>query len=96
MNVVQLYLPQPTLERISGEADRVAPGDLPERTAHPDPTTSRLLMSAADFLDGREPLDALFAIVQGIVLVFFVVVIIGVIRRYRPTPTYKVVALVAA
>jgi len=29
-----------------------------------------------------------FAIIQGIVLVFFVVVIIGVIRRYRPTPTY--------
>ena len=60
MNVVQLYLPQATLERISGEADKVAPGDLLERTAHPDPTTSRLLMSAADFLDGREPLDVLF------------------------------------
>ncbi|MCC8938990.1 helix-turn-helix transcriptional regulator [Bradyrhizobium sp. Arg68] len=60
MNVVQLYLSQRTLERISGEADKVAPGDLLERTAHPDPTTSRLLMSAADFLDGREPLDALF------------------------------------
>jgi AraC family transcriptional regulator len=60
MNVVQLYLPQETLDRISGEADKVAPGDLLERTAHPDPTTSRLLMSAADFLDGREPLDALF------------------------------------
>jgi hypothetical protein len=29
-----------------------------------------------------------FAIVQGILLVFFVVVIVGVIRRYRPTPTY--------
>jgi len=60
MKVVQLYLPQATLERISGEADEAAPGDLLERTAHPDPTTSRLLMSAADFLDGREPLDALF------------------------------------
>jgi AraC family transcriptional regulator len=60
MNVVQLYLPQETLDRISGEADKVAPGDLLERTAHPDPTTSRLLMSAADFLDSREPLDALF------------------------------------
>jgi AraC family transcriptional regulator len=60
MNVVQLYLPQATLERISGEADKVASGDLLERTAHPDPTTSRLLMSAADFLDGRKPLDALF------------------------------------
>jgi hypothetical protein len=28
------------------------------------------------------------SIVKGIVLVFFVVVIIGVIRRYRPTPKY--------
>ena len=34
------------------------------------------------------PAELPFAIVQGIVLVFFVVVIIGVIRRYRPTPTY--------
>ena len=29
-----------------------------------------------------------FAIAQGIVLVFFVIVIIGVIRRYRPAATY--------
>jgi hypothetical protein len=34
------------------------------------------------------PTEPPFAIVQCIVLVFFVVVIIGVIRRYRPTPTY--------
>ena len=34
------------------------------------------------------PAELAFAIVQGIVLVFFVVVIIGVIRRYRPTSTY--------
>jgi AraC family transcriptional regulator len=60
MNVVQLYLPQATLERISSEADKVAPGDLLERTAYPDPTTSRLLMSAADVLDGRGILDAMF------------------------------------
>jgi AraC family transcriptional regulator len=60
MSVVQLYLPQATLERISNEADKVAPGDLLERTAHPDLTISRLLMSAVDFLDSREPLDALF------------------------------------
>jgi AraC family transcriptional regulator len=60
MNVVQLYLPQATIVRISGEADKIAPGDLLERTAHPDPATSRLLMSAADVLHGREPLDALF------------------------------------
>jgi hypothetical protein len=33
------------------------------------------------------PTEPPFAIVQGIVLVFFAVVVIGVIRRYRPTPT---------
>jgi hypothetical protein len=33
------------------------------------------------------PAEPPFAIVQGILLVFFVVAIIGVIRRYRPTPT---------
>ncbi|GLR84097.1 AraC family transcriptional regulator [Bradyrhizobium iriomotense] len=60
MNVVQLYLPRATLERISVEADKIAPGDLLERTAHLDPTTSRLLLSAADVLDGRELLDVLF------------------------------------
>ncbi|MFB9268062.1 helix-turn-helix transcriptional regulator [Bradyrhizobium erythrophlei] len=60
MNVIQLYLPQATLERISGEADKVAPGDLLERTAHLDPTTSRLLLSAADVLEGNEALDTLF------------------------------------
>src|SRR5215468_8095828 len=38
MNVVQLYLPQATIDRISDEADKVEPGDLLERTAHPDPT----------------------------------------------------------
>ena len=31
------------------------------------------------------PAEPPFAIVQGVVLVFFVVVIVGVIRRYRPT-----------
>jgi hypothetical protein len=34
------------------------------------------------------PAEPPFAIAQGIVLVFFVIVIIGVIRRYRPAPTY--------
>jgi AraC family transcriptional regulator len=60
LNVVHLYLPPTTLERIAREADTAAPGDLLERTAHPDPITSRLLMSAADVLDGNEALDALF------------------------------------
>ena len=60
VNVVQLYLPNTTLERVASEADTAAPGNLLERTAHPDPTTSRLLLSAADVLDGTEALDALF------------------------------------
>jgi AraC family transcriptional regulator len=60
VNVVQLYLPQPTLKRVAGEADTAAPDDLLERTGHPDLITSRLLMSAADVLDGSEALDALF------------------------------------
>src|SRR6202521_1570485 len=34
------------------------------------------------------PSEPPFAIVQGIVLVFFVIVIIGAIRRFRPMPTY--------
>src|SRR5215475_10215607 len=34
------------------------------------------------------PAEPPFAIAQGIVLVFFVLAIIGVIRRYRPTPNY--------
>ena len=34
------------------------------------------------------PAEPPFAIAQGIVLVFFAIVIIGVIRRYRPTSTY--------
>jgi hypothetical protein len=29
-----------------------------------------------------------FAVVQGLALVFFVVVIIGAVRRFRPMPTY--------
>ena len=34
------------------------------------------------------PAEPPFAVAQGIVLVFFVVVIIGAIRRFRPVPTY--------
>ena len=34
------------------------------------------------------PAEPPFAIAQGIVLVFFVIVIIGAIRRYRPIATY--------
>jgi hypothetical protein len=34
------------------------------------------------------PSEPPFAIAQGIVLLFFVVVIIGAVRRFRPTPIY--------
>src|SRR5262245_58645224 len=60
LSVLQLYLPQTTLKRVAHEAGTAAPGDLVERTAHPDPITSRLLLSAADALEGSAALDALF------------------------------------
>jgi hypothetical protein len=37
---------------------------------------------------GNPPAGPVFAVVQGIVLVFFVVVIIGSVRRFRPLATY--------
>ncbi len=60
VNVLQLYLPHAILERVAAETDTSGPAPLLERTGHLDPMTSRLLMSAADVLDGREALDALF------------------------------------
>lgn len=60
VNVVQLHLPHETLARVAAEADRGGLINLAERTGHPDPTTSRLLMSAADSLDGSDVLDNLF------------------------------------
>jgi AraC family transcriptional regulator len=51
LSVVQLYFPLTTLKRIASEAGKSTPGDLVERTAHPDPITSRLLLSAADALE---------------------------------------------
>jgi AraC family transcriptional regulator len=60
VDVVQLYLPHTTLERVADEADTAKPIDLLERTAYPDPVTSRLLLSAADVLGGNEALDTLF------------------------------------
>lgn len=60
MHVVQLYLPQRTLLRIADEANTANPEDLLERTGHPDAITSRLLLSAADSLDGSATLDTLF------------------------------------
>jgi AraC family transcriptional regulator len=60
VDVVQLYLPHATLKRAADEADMAAPIDLMERTAHPDPFTSRLLLSAADVMEGNGALDTLF------------------------------------
>jgi len=60
VNVVQLYLPHTTLERVAREADQAGRSNLLERTGHPDPITSRLLVSAADTIEGNETLDALF------------------------------------
>jgi AraC family transcriptional regulator len=60
LSVLQLYLPQTTLHRVAHEAGTTAPGDLVERTVHSDPITSRLLLSAADALEGCATLDALF------------------------------------
>src|SRR5262249_18594900 len=60
VDVVQLYLPHTTLKRIAEDAGTAGPVDLLARTAHPDPITSRLLLSAADVLEGNEALDTLF------------------------------------
>jgi AraC family transcriptional regulator len=60
VDVVQLYLLHATLKRAADEADMAAPIDLMERTAHPDPFTSRLLLSAADVMEGNGALDTLF------------------------------------
>ncbi|MGY8663356.1 AraC family transcriptional regulator [Bradyrhizobium sp. UFLA05-109] len=60
VDVVQLYLPHETLKRVADEAGTGTPTDLLERTAHPDPITSRLLLSAAGVLEGNRALDALF------------------------------------
>jgi AraC family transcriptional regulator len=60
VDVVQLYLPEATIERISAEAGNAPPAELLERTAHLDPITSRLLTTAAEALDGHATLDAMF------------------------------------
>jgi AraC family transcriptional regulator len=60
MDIIQLYLPQATLTRVALEANIIAPLDLVERTTHPDLVTSRLLVSAADTVEGNEALDNLF------------------------------------
>jgi len=39
-------------------------------------------------LHALAPSEPPFAVIQGIVLVFFVIVIIGAVRRFRPMPTF--------
>jgi AraC family transcriptional regulator len=60
VDVVQLYLPRPMLDRVAREADTTTSTELLERTAHPDPITSRLILTAADAMEGNGALDALF------------------------------------
>ncbi len=60
VDVVQLYLPQATLRRVADETVTGTATDLLERTAYPDPITSRLLLSAAGVLESNRALDALF------------------------------------
>ncbi|WP_424630631.1 helix-turn-helix domain-containing protein [Bradyrhizobium sp. SYSU BS000235] len=60
VNVVQLFLPHGTLERVASEAGKGGLINLSERTGHPDSVTARLLVSAADVIDGNETLDTLF------------------------------------
>lgn len=60
VDVVQLYLPRTTIERVAREADIAAPINLLERTGYPDPVTSRLILSAAEVVQDNEALDAIF------------------------------------
>ena len=60
VDVVQLYLPHATLKRVADESETATPTDLLERTAHPDPITSRLLLSAASVVENNGALDTLF------------------------------------
>lgn len=60
VDVVQLYLPDARLKRVAEEAGIATTTDLLERTAHPDPITSRLILSASDATGGNGALDTLF------------------------------------
>src|SRR6478736_4802177 len=60
VDVVQLYLPHATLKRVADEAASGTSSELLERTAHPDPITSRLILSAVNTLESNAALDTLF------------------------------------
>lgn len=60
VDVVQLYLPQATIDRVAAEAGNASVSELLERTGHLDPITSRLLTTAAEALEGNTTLDTMF------------------------------------
>jgi len=60
VDVVQLYLPQATIERVAAEVNNASSTELLERTGHLDTITSRLLSTAAEALEGNTTLDAMF------------------------------------
>jgi AraC family transcriptional regulator len=60
VDVVALYLPHAMLKRVAREAGTATATDLVERTAHPDPVTSQLILTAADTMEGNGALDTLF------------------------------------
>lgn len=60
VDVVQLNLPQATIDLVAAEDDNASPAALQERTGHPDPITSRLLTTAAEAIEGHTTLDAMF------------------------------------
>lgn len=60
VDVVQLYLPQATIERVAAEASNALSTELVERTGNLDPITSRLLTTAAEALEGNTTLDSMF------------------------------------
>ncbi|PYE87029.1 helix-turn-helix domain-containing protein [Phyllobacterium leguminum] len=60
VDVVQLYLPPAMLRRVADEAETATQAELLDRTAHPDPVTSQLILGAVDSLKDNGPLDALY------------------------------------
>ena len=86
VDVVQLYLPHTTLERVASEHDIATSTDLLERTAHPDPITSRLLLTAAGAMDANGTLDALFRHqLMDLVATRLLAAHVGVPTTFQPT-----------
>ncbi|UWU94188.1 AraC family transcriptional regulator [Bradyrhizobium sp. CB1015] len=85
VDVVQLYLPHTTLERVASELDSATSTDLLERTAQPDPITSRLLLTAAGAMDGNG-LDTLFRHqLMDLVATRLLTAHVGVPTTFQPT-----------